>query len=125
VPLSPQVPFQSLIMALSAICHVLEMRASHAEASTCSVCSGVGNLDLRPTLDLACGRLLVATGKILPKSIFWISPTIFSESKSGRTLPHEVLVPGGSSNMTVKNCCFACQAQGFNLAGVEYAQECC
>jgi hypothetical protein len=57
-------------MALSAICHVQEMRASHVEASICSVCFGVGNLDLRPILALACGRMLIATGKIFRQNYF-------------------------------------------------------
>ncbi len=49
----------------------------------------------------------------------------FSEGTNGRALTAGMSVSGGSANMSVKNCVSACQAANYNLAGVEYSQECC
>jgi hypothetical protein len=48
-----------------------------------------------------------------------------SEGTTGRALPNDVTTPGGPAKMTVDLCTSACQAAGYVLAGVEYAQECC
>jgi hypothetical protein len=47
------------------------------------------------------------------------------EGTTGRALTDGVAVPGGPSNMTVDLCTSTCQAAGYVLAGVEFAQECC
>lgn len=55
----------------------------------------------------------------------WSFVACYAEpTKGGRALPNGVSVPGGANNMTVENCCAACEAQGkgYNLAGVEYGR---
>jgi hypothetical protein len=39
-----------------------------------------------------------------------------------RTLEHFL---GSYNDLTIEKCLTMCDAQGFNLAGVEYAHECC
>jgi len=34
-------------------------------------------------------------------------------------------VPGGAAAMTVEACIAACAAAGYQIAGVEWSQECC
>ncbi|KAI9891312.1 MAG: hypothetical protein M1814_002825 [Vezdaea aestivalis] len=55
----------------------------------------------------------------------WSSMGCYSEATTGRTLAYGMTVAGGSTNMTVAQCCSACQASSYTLAGLEYGQECC
>src|ERR1700694_562783 len=48
----------------------------------------------------------------------------YTEGTTGRTLRNGMAVTGGSSQMTVAACTYACKVAGYSLAGVEYAQEC-
>lgn len=48
----------------------------------------------------------------------------YTDSVNARTLPNGVGVPGGGNNMTVALCTQACQAQNYNISGVEYSGEC-
>jgi hypothetical protein len=66
--------------------------------------------------------------QINPGQAPWSYVACYAEPSSpntGRTLPHQIPVPGGSNNMTVGNCCLACQKTGYALAGIEYSRECC
>jgi hypothetical protein len=60
-----------------------------------------------------------------------ISPNVplltghFREGTTGRTLTIGATTIGAAANLTVANCLSACQASGYNLAGVEYSGECC
>ena len=49
----------------------------------------------------------------------------YTDMVSARTLSVAQGVPGGSGAMTIEACQAACQAAGYNLAGVEYSVECC
>ena len=55
----------------------------------------------------------------------WVFEGCYSDSVGDRTLANEVATTNGSSAMTVALCVEACQAAGFSLAGVEYADQCC
>jgi hypothetical protein len=54
----------------------------------------------------------------------WTSLGCYTDSVGARTLTTEIYSIGGNS-MTVELCLAACLASNFNLAGVEYAGECC
>ena len=54
----------------------------------------------------------------------WASIGCFSDSTAARTLTYAQGVPNGPGGMSVEQCTSACQAGGYTLAGVEYAQEC-
>lgn len=43
------------------------------------------------------------------------------EGQAGRLLIYQVI----ASPMTIDICTAACQGEGYSLAGVEYADECC
>lgn len=58
---------------------------------------------------------------IAPK---WGSLGCYTDTVVGRTLAFGMAVPGGQANMTQENCQDACHAAKYNLAGVEYSQEC-
>jgi hypothetical protein len=85
----------------------------------------VARLVHKQTLVQAIGLLLGVTQTMCeyyattPFPLF--NPADFS-SNGGRTLPNGVAVTGA---LTVDLCTSACQAQGYTLAGVEYAGECC
>ena len=55
----------------------------------------------------------------------WTFLGCYTDNVSGRALPLGVAVPGGSTAMTVEACTAVCQSQGYVLAGLEYAGECC
>lgn len=78
----------------------------------------------RRILAMEAGILLDAMRKSISRIIIDIL-TLYSEGTTGRALPNGVTTTGGSSKMTVDLCTQACQAAGYVLAGVEYAQECC
>lgn len=59
------------------------------------------------------------------RSSSWSLLGCYTDSVSARSLAEGISVPGGATNMTVQNCQAECQALGFTLAGVEYADECC
>lgn len=54
----------------------------------------------------------------------WVLLGCYTDNVSGRALPDGIPAPGGPTNMTVQNCQAGCQALGYTLAGVEYADEC-
>ncbi|OBT38942.1 hypothetical protein VE00_10491 [Pseudogymnoascus sp. WSF 3629] len=49
----------------------------------------------------------------------------YTDNVSGRALPLGIPVPGGSGAMTVEACTTGCHGEGYVLAGLEYAGECC
>jgi hypothetical protein len=54
----------------------------------------------------------------------WVSKGCYSDEVGARTLANEVSVTAGADAMTVALCVEACQAAGYILAGVEYADQC-
>ncbi len=48
-----------------------------------------------------------------------------SDSTDARVLAERTLVKGGPEMNTVESCVGACNAAGYPLAGVEFANECC
>lgn len=54
----------------------------------------------------------------------WSFLGCYTDSVTARSLSVGMAVPGGPAAMTVELCQAACQAAGYVLAGVEYAQEC-
>lgn len=94
--------------------------------SDCSMpCSG--------DADQPCGagdRLTVFKGPAVPGPE--VPPTIpgwtylgcIEEGSTGRVLTTQVWLSGGASSMTNQLCVAACEANGFTLAGTEYAGEC-
>ena len=75
-------------------------------------CGGSNRLDVY-------GLGLIST--IAPK---WSSLGCYTDATNARTLAIGMAVPGGAANMTQENCQDACHSSQYNLAGVEYAQEC-
>lgn len=59
------------------------------------------------------------------RSSSWSFLGCYTDNVSGRSLAEGIPAPGGATNMTVQNCQAGCQALGFTLAGLEYADECC
>ena len=55
----------------------------------------------------------------------WTYLGCYTDNVSGRALPNGEQVPGGTNAMTNELCQSTCQADGFTLAGTEYAGECC
>jgi hypothetical protein len=55
----------------------------------------------------------------------WTSLGCYTDNVSGRALTYGASVPGGSGAMTNGACQTACLAAGFEIAGTEYAGECC
>ena len=53
----------------------------------------------------------------------WVSEGCYSDSVGARTLANQVAT-GDASTMTVALCVDACQAAGYILAGLEYADQC-
>ncbi|KAJ5889305.1 exo-beta-1-3-glucanase [Penicillium tannophilum] len=58
------------------------------------------------------------------RSSSWSFLGCYTDNVSGRSLAEGIPAPGGATNMTVQNCQAGCQALGFTLAGLEYADEC-
>ena len=48
-----------------------------------------------------------------------------TDSNDARTLAVQTLVKGGPELNSVESCIGACEAAGYILAGVEFANECC
>ena len=55
----------------------------------------------------------------------WKSLGCYTDSVAARSLAFGQAVPGGPDALTVEICQSLCQKQGYSLAGVEYADECC
>ncbi|KAJ6515380.1 WSC domain-containing protein, partial [Mycena sanguinolenta] len=51
----------------------------------------------------------------------WSYGGCFPDSASARQLPNQIMIPEG---VTVESCTSACEANGFDLAGLEFGQEC-
>jgi len=48
-----------------------------------------------------------------------------SDSNDARIITVQISVDGGQYNSSVENRTGACDAAGYDLVGVEFAQECC
>lgn len=55
----------------------------------------------------------------------WSYMGCFTDNTSSRTLKNYIVVPGGQGATTRESCQSACQALGYTVSGVEYANECC
>ena len=55
----------------------------------------------------------------------WTFLGCYTDSVSARALPNGEAVPGGTNAMTNELCQATCLADGFTIAGTEYAGECC
>jgi len=60
-----------------------------------------------------------------PSSPGWVFLGCCTDSVSARTLSQRFNVAGGASATTIEGCQAVCHANGYSLAGVEYADECC
>jgi hypothetical protein len=65
-----------------------------------------------------------ATSKLQARSS-WTFLGCYTDNVSGRALPNSEAVPGGTNAMTNDLCQATCLADGFTIAGTEYAGECC
>ncbi|KAI8251181.1 WSC domain-containing protein [Colletotrichum sp. SAR 10_77] len=54
----------------------------------------------------------------------WTGQGCLKDNVLGRALGVGMAVAGGPASMTVESCVAACSAAGFQIAGVEYSQEC-
>ncbi|KAF4423475.1 WSC domain-containing protein [Colletotrichum fructicola] len=54
----------------------------------------------------------------------WTGQGCLKDNVLGRALGVGMAVAGGSASMTVESCVAACSAAGYQIAGVEYSQEC-
>jgi hypothetical protein len=77
------------------------------------VCGAAGQINIFTNGDTA-PAILAATGDFQ-------SQGCYSDSASARTLTTRVSLPG---NVRVSDCTSACEAQGFQYAGLEFGQEC-
>jgi glucan 1,3-beta-glucosidase len=55
----------------------------------------------------------------------WTFLGCYTDNPTARTLTTYLVVPGGQGATTIETCLAACQALGYSLAGLEYANECC
>ncbi len=55
----------------------------------------------------------------------WTFLGCYTDNVSGRALPNGKAVAGGTNAMTNELCQSKCLADGFTIAGTEYAGECC
>ena len=78
-------------------------------------CGGPNRLDLYQTS-------ATTSSSAVPSG--WSSVGCFVDNVSARILTNSEGVQGGYTNMTIENCLGACKNAGYNLAGLEYAQEC-
>lgn len=60
-----------------------------------------------------------------PTSSAWAFLGCYTDSISSRTLGQRFDVSGGAGSTTIEGCQAICHANGYSLAGVEYADECC
>ncbi|KAF7543009.1 hypothetical protein G7Z17_g11090 [Cylindrodendrum hubeiense] len=66
-----------------------------------------------------------STSPVEPPTIpGWTYIGCIEEGTGGRALTHQVNVAGGANAMTNELCVAACEADGYDLAGTEYAGEC-
>lgn len=55
----------------------------------------------------------------------WTFLGCYTDNVDGRALPNGEQVPGGTDAMTNELCQATCLADGYTIAGTEYAGECC
>ncbi len=64
-------------------------------------------------------------GNEIQRRASWVSLGCYTDNVSGRALPNQEFVSGGSGAMTNEACQAACLAANYNFAGTEYSGECC
>ncbi|KAF7302008.1 hypothetical protein MIND_00767100 [Mycena indigotica] len=65
-----------------------------------------------------------AMAAVLPSqrdSVIWVAQGCYTDTSTSRTLASS---SAASTNMTIENCIKVCSDGGYNLAGVEFADEC-
>lgn len=94
---------------------------------TCSgapteTCGGPNRLDLYSYASTTVASTATTTSvSATATATGWNFRGCYTDSVAARTLGH----PYPANPMTVEKCLASCQAAGYILAGVEYAQECC
>jgi glucan 1,3-beta-glucosidase len=61
----------------------------------------------------------------IPSLLGWNYRGCYTDIVAARSLGVTMQVPGGGAAMTIETCILACDAAGYNIAGVEWSQECC
>ncbi len=90
--------------------------------------SGSGGSSPPPTTTTSSGPTTlstVTTTTTQPASSGWTALGCYSDNVDSRSLVNAVGVTGGAAGMTIELCEAACKANGYTIAGVEYADECC
>ena len=64
-------------------------------------------------------------GDKIQRRASWISLGCYTDNVSGRALPNQEFISGGSGAMTNEACQSACLAANYDFAGTEYSGECC
>jgi glucan 1,3-beta-glucosidase len=102
---------------------------------TCSgapqeTCGGPNHLDLYSYASMTAAPTTMQTSTSTSSgptatASGWNFRGCYIDNVSGRALPNGEQVPGGASAMTNELCQSTCLADGFSIAGTEYAGECC
>jgi glucan 1,3-beta-glucosidase len=99
---------------------------------TCSgapkeTCGGPNRLDVYTHASVTTGPTMskTSTASGPTGTSRWNFRGCYTDSVSERTLPNGEQVPGGTNAMTNELCQSTCLANGFDIAGTEYAGECC
>ncbi|CCA66988.1 related to glyoxal oxidase precursor [Serendipita indica DSM 11827] len=83
---------------------------------------------LATAIPLISSLVLATSVRAAPSTVSvyngWLSAGCFEDSINARVLPNQRYPAGGPSAMTVELCVDACRADGFSVAGLEWAQEC-
>jgi len=100
---------------------------------TCSgapqeTCGGPDRLDLYSYASMTAAPTTIATSTSSGPTAAasgWNFRGCYTDNVSERSLPNGEQVPGGTNAMTNELCQSTCLADGFTIAGTEYAGECC
>jgi glucan 1,3-beta-glucosidase len=92
-------------------------------------CGGPDRLDLYSftsgTAPATSTKASTSASPSASASAGWNFRGCYTDSVAARTLGNFEQVSVGAAAMTVQACQSACQALGFTISGVEYADECC
>ncbi|KAF8264549.1 hypothetical protein EI94DRAFT_463075 [Lactarius quietus] len=106
--------------------NVLTIGATRAPTSDCNItCVGDPNETCggrKDRLDLYWNSVLQAQPTIVQSVNEWKYEGCYNDSNTARSLT--VQAPVGQYNTSVESCTEACQAEGYSLAGTEFAQQC-
>lgn len=85
------------------------------------LCGGSGRLNMYMASSSPTGT---PSSPVQGLATGWTSQGCFNDTVANRTLSSIAMIPGNGKNMTVEICVNTCAAQGFSIAGLEYAGEC-